>query len=136
MTKTEALDALNKAVEVRGADFVYPEEEKAVTDAKYPDIASCIYTRNVDGQTVGACLVGVALIDVLGLDSDVIKDIYDTSYIALHRADVDNILINRIYRAAQNKQDNGWTWGAARDFAIAEHAEGIREVLASEARKG
>ena len=103
--------ALIKAVELRGNQFVYPKEER--------DGNSCMYTREVEGKRVGSCIVGVALIDVLGLEAD--------DYLIESHAPADSLLSNlgvsnravlTMYSEAQYTQDLEGTWGGARDSGI------------------
>lgn len=111
ITGKQALEALRKAVELRGADFIYPEEWRTESHGQ------CRYVH--EGQP--ACIVGVAL-DTLGVN-----------LIGRANASADALLINpswsdvdvtleatRIFYRAQVTQDNRQTWGAA--LAAAEQA--------------
>ena len=133
LTLTEAIDALNKAVDIRGVDFIYPESEKRAISAQDPNYKACVYTREVDHKLVGSCIVGVTLIDVLGVDAEVLDAVYDSSGEALRIVGVNSVLISEIYRLAQIKQDQGHPWGVARDFALNRYQKDIAEALASEA---
>ena len=113
LTIPQALEALEKAVELRGKDFVYPDDEKI-------NGKTCQYTREVDGTKVGSCLVGVALIDVLGLPPEHMAGSTLSASAALTRLGVTDAGVRRVFGAAQGAQDDGRSWGTSLDLARAE----------------
>ena len=127
LTLEEGIAALKAAVLVRGETFVYPEEEKIESDGD----TVCVYTREVDGKTVGSCLIGVALIDVLGMDPAKIDGLNDISYTAMARYGRDDFsLLNRVFREAQRNQDRGVAWGESVEHALDAWATDIKIELA------
>lgn len=99
--------AMEKAVELRGADWVYPRD-----NLDWMDGSSCVYVTTAGAP---ACIVGVAL-DILGIDmknrsngsaSEVLMTL-DT----LVSDEAPGELAAALDRA-QLAQDTGQTWGEA-----------------------
>ena len=144
LTLAEAIAALRAAVEVRGANFVYPEEEKftpTLMDGTVDpnQVSICMYTRGgegeAEGKLVGSCVVGVALIDVLGVDPERLAGLQASADVALeHLGITEHKVITRVYLRAQGNQDAGIEWGAAVEDALEHYADDIATALAAEAR--
>jgi hypothetical protein len=126
MTYDEAKEVLAKAVAIRGRDFVYPEDEKI-----QPTI--CSYTREVDGNIVGSCVVGVALIDVLGFDGDALvgNTFAANTLLDKYGYTVKDEAVRTLFSVMQWKQDLGKPWGESFDLAIKE----TDDFIASRAAK-
>jgi hypothetical protein len=111
ITRDEFTAAMRKAVELRGADYVYPKDQPGFTKAQVSAFRSdpaCLYVNAVTGEP--ACLIGLALsiIDPALLEPvgtaiapacRVLPEL-GVDYDAAYAAD-----------AAQQEQDKGETWG-------------------------
>jgi hypothetical protein len=114
LTYDEAKNILAQAVAVRGEDFIYPEDEKITP-------STCAYTREVDGKLTGSCVVGVALIDIMGIDPTLIGGSTFSADVLLDRSfGVKNSSVRSLFASIQWKQDTGTAWGVALDQAITE----------------
>lgn len=115
ITYDKALEALNAAVAERGADFVYPDEERH-------EGVTCQY-RKPDGT--GSCIVGMALI-LLGVPAeeipawgtpgqssfDLLWELRERGIITFDRAASD------LFSEVQDRQDCGTPWGQAVTEAV------------------
>lgn len=117
----EALDLLNKAVELKGGDYVYQPNR---TDSG----PSCLYAK--DGQP--DCIVGHVLVD-LGIPASELeyKGLGETEN-TLSFGPIGEIAVTiqytkgirftpkarRLLSIAQSQQDNGVSWGASVGTAI------------------
>lgn len=95
----ELADALlQRAVDERGEDFIYPEEWKT-------ERGQCQYA--VNGEP--ACIVGLALsyagVDVESLPNDPVDELVGDDFI------VDDQRTWDLLAHAQLSQDDGWSWG-------------------------
>lgn len=120
LTVENVTAALDRAIEKRGADYVYPERE----------LATCYYV--IDGEP--SCLVGEVLVD-LGVPIEKLGEpMVNTSRFGvlviagdyLSTAGWDPTLlrvplnVRRGLSRAQSEQDMGATWGLARDVFLEE----------------
>jgi len=109
----DAVEHLRKAVEVRGADWVYPHEWRTTAENTYFDL--CQYAIN--GQP--ACIIGQVLFQ-LGLDLNKVDLFFGSVAMAFgmyHDVQVDPDAIELLQKA-QDQQDNGVAWGKAVAQAI------------------
>jgi hypothetical protein len=103
ITLSEMRAAIRRAVEERGADFVYPDEWKM---SERPSThAQCQYRR---GDGTPACIVGLAM-------SYLRPDVVLTEFVSAHDVLGGHATRNAIEFAAnaQACQDDGATWGEA-----------------------
>jgi hypothetical protein len=102
----DAVEQLRKAVEVRGPDFVYPDEWRS-------PYGTCLYFR-ADGSP--ACIVG----QVISQLSDEVLLIESSVRVVALKAGIDmDADAEALLQRAQNWQDHGATWGDAIANAIA-----------------
>ena len=116
LTPKQALDALREAVETRSRDFVYDDTFRVHPD-EHPSSLVCVYTREEEGELKGSCLVGTALIDILGADATKIDKLYGPAYMALDAYGIQDITVRQIFAEAQIRQDERMPWGDAYDAA-------------------
>lgn len=103
ITLDEIRAAIKRAVEERGEDYVYPEEEKKENPIRHS--MECQY-RKADGTP--SCLIGLA---VYYINPDIVLPEFRGAWVALQEfADRDAI---DYAQAAQTVQDEGGTWGKA-----------------------
>lgn len=109
VTAKEFIDAMKKAVEERGADFVYPQEW--LRTQRLDDV--CLYfIEDENGVKQSACIIGKALEIATGTvytgpnDSagDVLQHFIDPS-------DPNRKALLRAAESAQTAQDLGIAWG-------------------------
>lgn len=113
-TKEQALEALRKAVKLKGEDYVYPEEEKFMGSCRY---------ANDEGSP--SCIVGhvVYILDPEAFkhlaaveaeqETTAVEDLtiaYEGSYLP---EDFWDRATARVLQEAQSKQDTGSKWGDA-----------------------
>lgn len=106
ITYEMAKDLLQRAVEERGEDYVYPR-------ASSP--GGCVYFED-DGTP--SCIVGHVLA-YLGYTKDDIEDFNDQSVGAVSDAAPMDFQARWLLRDAQIRQDQGTPWGRAVSEAIA-----------------
>lgn len=111
----QAQELIASVIETHGEDKVYERSSS---------LASCLYVhKDNDGNLIPGCLVGTALIDY-GIDAselyNVVADIIDLAD-ALRRRQILGIDGDavRYLRLAQQRQDDGETWGDANEAALA-----------------
>jgi hypothetical protein len=107
-----AFIALNKAVETKGADYIYPAEQKE------PDTGVCRYnTYDEQGRITGpSCIVGFVCHETGIVSPEVLAESEGSiAWTVLPWPEDD--LITRALTRAQAEQDEGHTWGMARDEA-------------------
>jgi hypothetical protein len=118
ITVEEALAAIEKAVEIRGRDFVYGDEERVhIDDDPDNEHLVCVYTRTVGDEVKGSCIVGTALIDILGVDPKLLEGVYAASHVVMDKLGVRNYAAREVFSKAQIHQDNRETWGESYDAA-------------------
>ena len=126
----KAIEMLNRQVEKKGADYVYPRRlwsEVANRETRAdlsPDQTVCVNWILVNGKAEPDCILGHVYADwgilgQCGMTSNV--------HMVLRTLSRAGILLTQraisTFHTAQQKQDNGWTWGAAVESATwhAEH---------------
>lgn len=116
----QALDLLNRAVEEKGADYVYPEEEKR-NWKNIPGGAVCSYYVS-NGEARPSCIIG-HVIEYLGLRDQFLP--IQGQYEGKSGVSALNALGVRITRRAdvlldtvQSEQDSGHPWGEAVEQAV------------------
>lgn len=108
-----ALIALNKAVETKGEDYVYPAEEKnkATDECRYN-------TYDEQGNITGpSCIVGFVCHET-GITSPETLRAGEGNVAWAVLPWPEQNLITRALTRAQAAQDKGHTWGEARDEAV------------------
>lgn len=114
ITRESFSAALDAAVEERGAEFVYPYEWRVLVSADDPNRnTTCQYALK-DGTP--ACIVGLAL-SKLGVDVSQLENTDATTI--LYSLGVDDVGLQSAAADAQESQDGGHTWGAARERYLA-----------------
>lgn len=110
LTVKNVLEALDRAVEKKGADYVYPWEE------------GCTYA---DGDGNPSCIVGYVLAD---LDPNLFEEFKESEHLdggfgigsadgyTRNRPTVERPIID-VLAVAQRAQDTGFTWGVAAQVA-------------------
>lgn len=114
-TKEQALEALRKAVKLKGEDYVYPEEEKFMSSCRYATDEgkpSCIvgHVVNILDPEAFAHLAAVEAEQGTTAAEDLTHSGYDDSYLPVDFWDRDTA---RVLGIAQAQQDIGSKWGDA-----------------------
>lgn len=125
-TPERTLQLLQKAVEERGEDFVYPDEWKGGTeDNVYP--STCRYVLRGDSKP--ACIAGYVF-HAYGMPLQELSQHEGKSAWKLaEEVDVDSAS-SAMINAAQVAQDDGKSWGSALAAAVLEYefAQTIEDV--------
>jgi hypothetical protein len=122
LTQENVLDALEKAVEEKGEDFIYVNNEGHSSRNKFGEAAAimCHYVHYDDGTPIAGCIAGNVL-NRLGVSLDilseketqpiriVLSELMDEEVVTLAFDSKVSLLLS----TAQCAQDGGQTWGDA-----------------------
>jgi hypothetical protein len=120
LTEENVLDALEKAVEEKGEDFIYVNNEGHSSRNKFGETAAimCHYVHYDDGTPIAGCIAGNVL-NRLGVSLDALSD-YETQPIKtvlINLTDAEEVTfdskVSLLLSNAQCAQDGGQTWGDA-----------------------
>lgn len=111
-TVAEVLEAMEKAVAKRGADYVY---EKPREDPPTAAGSQCLYVHHRGTeQEVPGCIVGQVYFDLLG---ELVPRTYEGASAGLAVRNTPLRLAIALLDSAQSEQDAGFTWGEALEAA-------------------
>lgn len=107
LTRESMTAAMEQAVQIRGADWLYPIRDPEWTDPTYE---TCVYALP-SGEP--ACIIGLAL-HLQGVDVTKLPNIDAGQLIQEHLDyDGDREMMGSALSSAQFQQDRGRSWGSA-----------------------